>query len=908
MSRRSALSPPATAERLLGSLVGAEDRRVVVDELGELYATRCARQGRRQAERWYWKQVAVFALLLARHGRRRAALAARTRFQVGMDERGRRRGGGEMGRWTSEMIHAVRRLSRAPVFTVVAVVTIGVGIGAFSSIFSLVDGVLLDALPYEEPDELAWVWRDYVEADFPRGWLGGPDIAAMMDRPEVFERVVALRSGNLNLARVGGGAPQRVRVHYVTPGLFEALGVRLALGREPTREESVPEGPELVVLSHDLWRTHFGADPDVVGTDVELNGLPTRIVGIAPADFRFVKHGSLVEPLPADAYLPLRTDLADADPGSGAFAALVRVPSDVHPDRVEAALAAAAEPVNAYMAQFDASPVRLWRVGLEEDLIASIRPALLTLVGAATFLLLILAANLATLLLGRAAAREHELGIRIALGAGRPRILSSVLAESGVLTVLGGTLGIALAFLGTAVVVRIAPEDLPRLASVGVDGSVLVVAVVVTAVMAFTTGLTPALYAFRSSLVAALKEGTGRTGRGVEAVRARNALVAVQVALSLMLLVGAGLTGRAFARLLDADPGFDARGTLTFQVPLPGRSYDRDDILRLDAELRERVAALPGVTAVGATTALPLTLSTNQRGISFPGAPGNTGDDQQDEPLVDSFRTTPGYFAAGGHRLLAGRDFSELDADTTSALSIVIDDVLAGRFFPDGSAVGRSALVLGDTATIVGVVDQAHLYTVHADDRGQLYLPLRRFPTTSLSYAVRTTVEPASLVPAVRAVLRELDGSVPLAAVRTLEEIVEASLGRQRLSLTLVASFALGALLLAVLGIYGVVANSVVRRKQEIGVRMALGASGEKVVGLVIGQGVRLAGAGALAGLLGALATSRVAGSLMVGVDAADPLVYGTVGAGLVAVAALASYVPARRATRIDPCEALRPE
>jgi len=813
-----------------------------------------------------------------------------------------------MKRGTEELARAARRLARAPVFTVVAVATIGVGIGAFASVFSLVDGVLLDRLPYELPDELAWVWRDYVEADFPRGWLGGPDVSEMMDRPEVFQHVVAFRSGNLNLAGIDGSAPTRIRVHYASSGLFAALGVRLALGREPTSEEFVPDGPEVAVLSHELWRAHYGADPTVVGRDVELNGVPTRIVGVAPPDFRFVKHGSLVEPIPADAYLPLRTDLASADPGSGSFAALVRIRPDVHADRLDAALAAAAEPVNEFMAQFDASPVRLWAVGLEEDLVATIRPALLALVGAATFLLLILAANLATLLLQRAAAREHELGIRIALGAGRTRILASVLAESSVLTVLGGAVGIALAFAGTALVVRLAPADLPRLDSVGVDGSVLLVAITVTAVMAFTTGIAPALPAFRSSLVSSLKEGGARSGRAARSVRARNALVGAQVALSLMLLVGAGITARAFARLLDADPGFDAHGTLTFDVPLPGRTYGRNEILALDADLRARIAAMPGVTAVGATTALPLTLATDQRSISFPGAPGNTGDHQADTPLADSFRATPGYFRAAGHRLIAGRAFDELDADTTAALNIVIDDVLAGRFFPDGSAVGASALVLGDTATIVGVVDQAHLYTVHAEDRGQVYLPLRRYPTTALSYAVRTEIDPTSLVPAVRAALRGIDPQVPLADVRTLQEIVDASLGRQRLSLTLVSAYALGALLLAVLGIYGVVSTSVTRRQQEIGVRMALGASGRGVVRLVVGQGVRIAIVGAAIGLVGTWATARVAGSLMVGADAGDPLVHVVVAAGLVVVSVIASYAPARRATRIDPCAALRPE
>jgi predicted permease len=342
-------------------------------------------------------------------------------------------------------------------------------------------------------------------------------------------------------------------------------------------------------------------------------------------------------------------------------------------------------------------------------------------------------------------------------------------------------------------------------------------------------------------------------------------------------------------------------------VPLPPTLYQGADRAAFHDELLARVRALPGTSAAGATTALPLTLATNQRGVAFPLAPGNTGDERLDQPLADHFRVTPGYFAATGHRLLAGRDFDVRDADTT-ALNIVIDDVLAARFFPDGSAVGATALAFGDTATIVGVVDQARLYNVHTDDRGQVYVPFHRFPTTSLSYAVRTGADPIGVAPAVGAALRDLDPSVPMSQVRTLERIVDDSLGRQRLSLTLIAAFALGALLLAALGIYGVVANAVVRRTQEIGLRMALGASADSVVRLVLGRGLALAGTGALVGLVGAAWTSRLVAGVMVGVDATDPLVYAGVAAGLVAVAAIAAYVPARRATRIDPLEALRPD
>jgi predicted permease len=811
-----------------------------------------------------------------------------------------------MGMWIGELTGAVRRLARARAFTAVAVLTMGVGIGAFTAIFGLVESVLLEPMPYDDPDELRWAWRDYVEASFPRGWLAGPDIVALREHPDVFTGVVALRTVERNLSGADGVDPAQVTVSLSSHDLFEVLGVSPVLGRAFRPEEDVPGGPSVAVLSHELWRVRFGADPTAIGRTIMLDDAPTEIVGVTPEHFRFVKHGSLSDPVEADLYLPMRVDLSQASPSAGSYAGLVRVDPQAAPDRVDAALAAATELTNIDFRERGGSPIRLWTVGLEEDLVAGIRPALTALVASAAFLLLMLAANLATLLLGRAALREHELGIRIALGAGRTRVLAGVVAEVTILAVAGGTLGVLLAALGTDVVVALAPADLPRLGAVGIDASVLLVALAVTAAMTLVACLTPSLYTLRARAAEATKGGT-RSSTGERGARARDALVAAQVALSLMLLVGAGLTVQAFAALLRQDPGFDPGPTLTFEVPLPDDLYPGPEAGAFHDELRRRIAALPGVSAVGASNALPLTQLTNQSGISFPGAPGNSGDVQGDNPLIDWFRVTPGYFVAAGYRLLAGRGLEEADADST-AFSLVIDDVLARRFFPDGSAVGSRAAFVGDTATIVGVVDQARLYRIDADDRGQAFISAQRFPTSALAYAVRTELDPAGLTPGIRSVVRELDASVPVSAVRTLDRIVQESVGQQRLSLRLIVSFALGALLLATLGIYGVVSNAVVRRTQEIGVRMALGANADRVARMVLSQGLRLSTAGAVLGLVGALAASRVIEGIMVGVEPRDPLVYAGVAVGLLAVAALASYLPARRATRIDPIEALRPE
>ncbi len=415
---------------------------------------------------------------------------------------------------------------------------------------------------------------------------------------------------------------------------------------------------------------------------------------------------------------------------------------------------------------------------------------------------------------------------------------------------------------------------------------------------------TPTVTALRANLARTLREG-GRSGESRGGVRVRGILVATQVALSILLLVGAGLVAEAFATLLRADPGFDSADALSFRVSLTSSDYPEPERVRaFDASLREQLGALPGVTDVGGANALPLTTATNQTDVSFPGAPGNTGDANADGPLVDVFRITAGYVEAAGFRVLSGRGFEPTDGERVVAL---IDDVLARRFFPNGTAVG-SRLAVGDTATIVGVVDQARFYSVYADDRGQIYFPFDRSPMRQMSYVVRTTVDPETLIGTVRAVVREIEPSAAVTDIRTLDAIVRASLGKQRLSLTLLVIFAGGALMIAMLGIYGVVSNGVARRTQEIGVRVALGADRATVVRMVLSHGVRLAVVGATIGVIGAIATGSLLRNVMFGVDVKNPVVYLLAAMVVVGVASLASYIPAIGATQISPVTALRAE
>lgn len=811
-----------------------------------------------------------------------------------------------MGQSGNELTGAMKRLLRTPVFTGVSVLTVGVGIGAFAAIYSVVDGILLEPPPYAEPDELVWVWRDYPWLNLPRGWLGGPDIAALREHTEAFDGVIGFRTGGRNLTGAGGENPRRVRVTMATADFFDLLGVLPDLGRGFLPDEDDPQASAVAVLGHDLWVSHFGAAPEVVGSEIYLNGEATTVVGVAPRDFRFVVHSSLGSPLGGDLYQPLRIDLAAEDPGSGAFAGLARLREGAAQEQVDAALSAVAADLDRIWGN---PGLRMWRVGLMQDLVSGIRPALTALLAAAAFLLLILGANLATLLLTRATARDRELAVRAALGADHRRILQTVLAESLIIGGLGAILGLAVAYPGLDLLRRLAPEDLPRAASVSVDPSVVVVAVVAAALMSVMAGFLPSIRALRGDLSSRLRDGGGQGGMGLAGLRTRSFLVVGQVALSLVLLVGAGLLARGYVALLQADPGFDGRSALTFSIALDPRRYDEEGtIAAFDGRFREAVSGLPTVEVVGAADVLPLTAAANQITVTFPGAPGNTGVREMDRALIDYTYVGPGYAEAVGLRLLEGRAFDERDVAGAPGV-VLVDDVLAAHFFPDGGAVGGRVTYRRDTLTIVGVIDQPHLYSLRADDRPQLFVPLLQEPVrTTLTYVVAAGGDADSLVPAVRRVLDEVDASVPLTNVRTLAEVVDGSLARERLSLTLLLGFALGALVLATLGLYGVVSNGVARRTHEMGVRIALGAGRPAVLGLVIGQGMRLTMLGVVLGLLGALATSRVVESLVAGADGGDPVVYASVVAGLIGLSALAAWLPARRATRIDPAKALRPD
>lgn len=878
--------PPRWARRLLRRSVPERDRATLPDELEDLYHARRRRDGDRSARWWYARIAVGFAVRMALGGGRR--LAGHT-----TDE------GVGMGQFGRDLIDAGRRLVRAPVFSLVAVITVGTGIGAFASMFSVVDAVLLEEPAYETPDELRFVWRRYWFG-LERGWLGGPDIA-WLGESEAFDGVAGMQAAGMNLTAADGAGPENLPVTLASASFFDVLGVTPALGRGFRPGEDGADAAPVAVLSHALWTTRFGADPGVVGGDIHLDGERVTVIGVAPEDFRFVMPTSLGEPAPAELWMPLPYDLADLNPGSGMFAGVVRVADGVTPTAVDAAVDGVARRLDEI---FGNRGLEMWSVGLLEDLTNPVRPALTALLGSAAFLLLILAANLATLLLGRAALRDRELAVRAALGAGRGRLVRTVLAESLLLGVAGAVLGVVAATFGVDLIRTLAPPDLPRLWAVEVDATVVLVAGMAALTMTLVAGLVPALRAARAGVAGRLRVG-GRSGNEATG-RVRGALVVTQIGLSLVLLVGAGLLARAFVELTRADPGFDPGAALAFELPLDPTAYPDDPaVMVFEGRLRPALAALPGVQHVGVADVLPLSASASQGPATFPGAPGNTGDRDGDAPVVDRIRIGTGFVEAAGLRLSAGRSFRDGDGATEKVA--IIDDVLAQRFFRDTDPVGASLVTFGDTMRIVGVVDQARQYQVHSDDRPQVYVPFAWNAASTMAVVVRG----ASAAPSareVRSALAALDPGIPMTDVATLADRVSASLGRERLSLTLLLTFAGSALLLSMLGVYGVVANTVTNRTHEMGVRMALGAERGRVLGMVIRQGVRLGVIGLAVGVAVAVAAAPLLERVIFGVEAFDVAVYGLVATGLLGVTVLACLIPARRATRIDPVRALRGE
>ena len=799
---------------------------------------------------------------------------------------------------------AIRSLAKNPAFTTVAVLTLALGIGANSAIFSVVNGVLLKPLPFPHPEQLVRAWQNTTTATSSEP---GAISAVNLDDWRARRRVVAdiggywFSDGQSGTDLTGIGEPQRLAAAYVTPGFWNTLGVPAQIGRVPRDEEMVRgSNDKLVVLSYAFWQRQFGGATSVIGRRITLGGESYEVVGVMPASFAFPSpHAEIFIPystIPDDAIPRLRpvrilAMVARLKPGVTVAQANAELNSIAH------ALAEEYPTDNATVKAASVAP-------LQEAIVGRVRTSLLVLLGAVAFVLLIAAVNLASLLLARATGRERELAIRAALGAERGRIIRQLFTESMVLACVGGVLGIALAKLGASLLLQLAGRELPRAESVGLDASVVLFTLAISVITGIIFGLVPAIRASSPALQQSLREGTRGSTRGHGGLR--NALVVTEVALAVILVVGAGLMTRSFVKLMQVDLGFvpDNRIAVNFSISTSRHSTPQA-MQQVYGSVLEKVRAVPGVAAAGAIRDLPFRGDGETIPFLPPGAtPGPNGERQRATLMF----TSDGFFSAMGIPLVAGRDLSPQDR-RGAPLAIVVNQAFAKKYFPGENPVGRS-IILGDTThvPIVGLVGDVHQTAVDESPAPRIYASVYQIFRVKVNLVVRTRDDPRLMIKRVEDAIRSVDPQQTITAAFTLDEAIGEAVARPRLLTVLLALFGTMGLILGALGIYGVLAYLVTQRTREIGVRLALGAQPRDVLRMVVGSGLRLAIIGVTVGLLGAFALTRLMQGVLYGVTPNDPLTFVSVAAGLLGVAAFASWVPALRATRVDPLVALRSE
>jgi putative ABC transport system permease protein len=806
-----------------------------------------------------------------------------------------------------DLRHALRALRKSPGFTAVAVLTLGLGIGANTAIFSVVENVLLRPLPYRDPSALVQVSNTYLPA-FPKTPMSAGDFQDFQRQASSFSQMAAYVDPPSGFNLTGDGQAERLEASLATSGLFPLLGIRPVAGRTFHPEEDKPGTPPVVLISHRLWQNHFGSDPSVVGRTVLLDGRGFTLIGVLPAEFQLAPTSDLW--MPISGYGDDLTSHLHHD-----FTILARLKPGVSISQAQAELAT----LNRQEEQAFPDTHKNWGVlvaPLENPSAAKMRVALLVLLGAVGLVLLVACANIVNLLLARNAVRQKEIALRVALGASRSRLLAQLLTESILLSLLGGALGILLAAAGLRVLDEFVPTDLAGAKETALNLPVLAFTLGVSFLAGLVCGLIPALQTLRQDLQGILKEGT-RSAGAAGGQKIRSLLVVSEIALALVPLVGAGLLIRSFHRLVEVDPGFQRDHILAMEVDQPEVPQEalskmtteqqldlvRKQSLQFD-ELARTIQSLPGTKAVGGVTVLPL--GTSMRSASRFMVEGQPLPPNGARPIAETRSASPGYFAAMGIPLRVGRP---LDVHDYSAQTIVVNEAVAQRFFPGGDPIGkRLNLCSLDPKpcwlTIVGVVGNVHQYGLDAPPTLDVYWS-EGWPRYMV---IRTASDPAALAQTAIGEIHKFDPNLPVTHVMTLDNLFSDSVSPRRFSTFLLGIFAGLALLLAAMGIYGVMSYVVSLRTNEIGIRMALGAQPRDIWRLVIGRGAQLALAGVALGLIGAFALTKLIASLLYGVKPTDPVTFGGVALLLVGVALLACYVPARRAMRVDPMVALRYE
>ncbi len=789
----------------------------------------------------------------------------------------------------------LRALRKNPAFTFVALVTLALGIGANTAIFSVVHTVLLRPLPFDQPDRVVQIWESRQDRGWNRASFTHANFWDFRELNKTFDEIGTYHFESLNLT--GYEFPERLRAGRVSAGFFRALGVRPVMGRLFMPDESDPGMGQVVLLSYDLWRTRFAADTSIIGTSIILDDNAHTVVGVVPQGQPWLNYG--------DVFVPL-AHIADPDRVSFEYSVVGRMSSGVTIDVARSDLESVARRLEELYPEENAG------IGVDlapaSDWIASddLRRALWVLFGAVGFLLMIACVNLANMLLARATARQKETAVRAALGAGRSRIVRQVLTESLLLGLIGAGLGVLLAVWMIDLLKTFEPGSIPRVEQIGLDGLVLGFSLVIALLTGVLSGLVPALQAPYSNLIQTLREGD----RGVSGNRAqkrlRSGLVAAEVALSLALLVGAGLMIRSFYQLTRVDRGFETENRLVFSVSLPG-SYDSERTEDLVRRYLERTAALPQVISVSAVSQRPIAGGSTGMGILPASQPQEPGENV---PWASWRLITPEYFRTIGITLVRGRFFSETD-EMAAPWTVIISERLAEQLWPGEDPIGKTADLWrgqdGMAAEVIGVVANMRERGLERDPTLAVYLPY--YGTGwSPNIVIHTSGDPAAVVPTMQSMLAELDGSLPVSNIQHFEEIVNDNMAGRRFYMLLLALFAAVALFLALAGIYGVQAYSIQRRTSEIGVRVALGARPEQVLNQILKQGMRPALLGVGLGLAGAIALSRLMSSLLFGVTAGDVFTYIAVAILLTATALVSCYLPARRALHVDPVTALREE
>ena len=799
-----------------------------------------------------------------------------------------------MADWIAAFRYALRTLRRQPTFTIVSILTLAVGIGANTAIFSVIKTVVLNPLPYESPEKIAILWEVSPEGN--QGPVSVPTFEDWKRDAKTLESLAAYR--HVDFSFKGQGDPQNVPGLRATPDLFNVLKSNAALGRTFSADEAVVGADRVVVLSHGFWSRALGADRSVIGRSIQLDSVPFTVVGVMPPSFEFPTSTNV------EVWTPLAFDPKDMHGRSRRARSLTvigRIADGVTPQQSQQEVSVIANRIAGEFKDSNAG----WGarvVAAQEQLVGASRPALMVLMGAVGFLLLIVCANMANLLLARLSSRRREMAVRGALGASRWEVARPVIAESLLLSFVGGALGLAGAFIGLRMLGTMKEAQLPRMDQIQLDGGVLLFTTVIAIGVALAFGLLPALHASKQELRDVMHESSGSTG-GPYARRLLSALVVVEVALALVLLVGAGLMTRSFTKLLQVSPGFDSTNLVAARVLLPTTKYQRNTQVRFYEDVIERVRREPGVMNASAVSAMPL------HDVGAAGSlPFNVEGQQPpptEDPLADVRIVAPGYFETMKIKLLAGRFLDERDGDVAPRTS-VINETMARRYFANESPLGRIIQNPHGKSEVVGVVGDVHNQGLANDPKKQVYLPLKQSPTAGMALVARTERDASSFGNAIQRAIWEVDPAQPIYELSTMDQILARAVFLPRLSTTLLALFAIAALLLAALGIYGVLSYSVSQRTKEIGLRMALGASGGDTVVMIVRSSVTMVAIGGVIGLIAASLLARSMAGILYGVGPFDFPSFALALVTLLIAGVVASLLPALRTTRVDPLVALR--